>query len=142
MDFILDTDHLAILQLQSQPDYARFRAKLRMHPGAVLRTTIISFQEHTQGWLAYINKARTPENALRGYTKLSDLLSNYCQSTVLPFDQAAQDRFTQLQKLRLHVGTMDLRIASIALASGTTLLTRNLRDFRKVPGLVLADWTA
>lgn len=38
--------------------------------------------------------------------------------------------------------TMDLRIASIALIANATLLTRNLRDLRQVPNLVVEDWTA
>ena len=37
--------------------------------------------------------------------------------------------------------TMDLRIARIALVTDSTLLSRNLRDFRKVPGLIVEDWT-
>jgi tRNA(fMet)-specific endonuclease VapC len=37
---------------------------------------------------------------------------------------------------------MDLKIAAIVLAQGATLLTRNLRDFQKVPGLKVEDWTA
>ncbi len=36
---------------------------------------------------------------------------------------------------------MDLRIASIALTTDSTLVSRNLRDFKKVPGLVVEDWT-
>jgi predicted nucleic acid-binding protein len=36
---------------------------------------------------------------------------------------------------------MDLRIASVALVSNATLLTRNLRDFRHVPDLAVEDWT-
>jgi tRNA(fMet)-specific endonuclease VapC len=36
---------------------------------------------------------------------------------------------------------MDLKIAAIALANDATLLTRNLSDFRKIPGLRIEDWT-
>jgi tRNA(fMet)-specific endonuclease VapC len=36
---------------------------------------------------------------------------------------------------------MDLRIASIAISRGLVLLTRNARDFSKIPELVIEDWT-
>jgi tRNA(fMet)-specific endonuclease VapC len=36
---------------------------------------------------------------------------------------------------------MDLRIASIAISRNLVLLTRNVRDFIKVPKLVTEDWT-
>jgi tRNA(fMet)-specific endonuclease VapC len=36
---------------------------------------------------------------------------------------------------------MDLRIASIVMANRATLLSRNLVDFRRVPGLDVQDWT-
>lgn len=41
---------------------------------------------------------------------------------------------------RVRIGTMDLRIASIVLAHHATLLSRNLRDFRLVPGLRVENW--
>jgi len=37
---------------------------------------------------------------------------------------------------------MDLRIAATAMANDFTLLSRNLVDFRQVPGLRVEDWTA
>jgi tRNA(fMet)-specific endonuclease VapC len=36
---------------------------------------------------------------------------------------------------------MDLKIAAIVLAHDATLLSKNFSDYRKVPGLKVADWT-
>jgi tRNA(fMet)-specific endonuclease VapC len=41
---------------------------------------------------------------------------------------------------RVRIGTMDLRIASLALTHETLLLSRNLVDFQKVPGLRVENW--
>ena len=54
---------------------------------------------------------------------------------VLPWDDDAADQFDKLKARRLRIGTQDLKIACIALAHEATLLTRNLADFRQVPGL-------
>jgi len=61
---------------------------------------------------------------------------------LLGFTRAAADEFERLQKLRLRIGTMDLKIGAIALAHNATLLSRNLKDFGKVPGLQVEDWAA
>jgi tRNA(fMet)-specific endonuclease VapC len=49
--------------------------------------------------------------------------------------------FDQLKSAKIRIGTMDLRIAAIALSRNLTVLTRNLSDFGKVPGLRIEDWT-
>jgi hypothetical protein len=41
----------------------------------------------------------------------------------------------------IRIGTMDLRIAAIALANGMTVLKRNLVDFGREPNLSVEDWT-
>jgi tRNA(fMet)-specific endonuclease VapC len=53
---------------------------------------------------------------------------------LLDFDQAAIEELKRLQKQRIRIGTMDLKIAAIALAQNATLLSRNLKDFSQVPG--------
>jgi tRNA(fMet)-specific endonuclease VapC len=68
-------------------------------------------------------------------------LASYSDRQVLPFDEAAADIFDDLRSQRIRIGTMDLRIASIALATGMTLLSRNLVDFQRVPNLNAEDWT-
>ena len=52
------------------------------------------------------------------------------------------DVYQNLWIQKLRVGTMDLKIAAIALANDATLVTRNTIDFQRVPGLRIEDWTA
>ena len=56
------------------------------------------------------------------------------------FNAAAAARSIALRKSRLRIGTMDLKIASIAIAHDATLLTRNTVDFAKAPGLRFENW--
>ena len=74
------------------------------------------------------------------YTKVQELLDLTAEWTVLPWDENAAMTFMQLSQHRSGVGTMDLKIASITLANDATLLSRNLRDFQRVPNLKVEDW--
>jgi tRNA(fMet)-specific endonuclease VapC len=61
---------------------------------------------------------------------------------VLLVDEAAAAEFDQLRenkKLR-KIGRADLLIAAITLSHRATLVTRNLKDFRRVPGLQVENW--
>lgn len=53
---------------------------------------------------------------------------------------AAAAIYLGLRAQRIRIGTMDLRIASIVMSKGAILLSRNLTDFAKVPGLRVEDW--
>ncbi|VVO49162.1 Ribonuclease VapC2 [Pseudomonas fluorescens] len=63
---------------------------------------------------------------------------------VLPWDQSAVDATVeaklQLAQAGLLIGENDTAIAGHAIASGCTLVTKNVREFSHVEGLVFEDW--
>ena len=74
------------------------------------------------------------------YAKFQQGVESFAEWLVLPWIEAAADIFDELRARRVRIGTLDLRIASIALAFHATLLTRNLADFRQVPGFRVENW--
>src|SRR6266446_1832011 len=141
MDALLDTDHFSILQERRQPASSYLETRMQLLPPRTVKTSIVSFQEQTRGWLAWLHRARKPAELLKGYYFLQELLRYYNKVEVLPFDAAALAEYQRLSAMRIRIGTRDLRIAAIALVHGATVISRNLRDFRQVPGLVVEDWT-
>jgi tRNA(fMet)-specific endonuclease VapC len=137
---VLDTDHLSILE-RGGTESLRLRERLVSQSPEEVATTIINFEEQMRGWLAYVAKARSLTQQIEAYRRLRRHLDNYRLIPVLDFDEQAAAELTHLQKARVRIGTMDLKIAAIALANDATLLTRNLSDFGKVPGLKVEDWT-
>jgi tRNA(fMet)-specific endonuclease VapC len=142
MAVVLDTDHLSVLQWREEPACRRLLARLDQLPPDDIATTIVSFQEQVQGWLAYLNRARKPDQVVLCYAKLEEMWRWFLKMNVLSFGEDAQARFAELRRQCPRLQTMDLRIASVALVSDATLLSRNIRDFRRVPGLTVEDWTA
>ena len=141
MKYLLDTDHISILQRKRSPEYARLAARIAACSGSDFALSIVSFHEQAGGCHAYVNRAKTTADVIRGYTMFGDLLSDFATALVLPFDAATGSQFDHLKSMRLGVATMDLRLAAIALSQSLIVLTRNRRDFAKVPGLVIEDWT-
>ena len=91
--------------------------------------------------MAYLKRARQSDQVVSAYVKLERIWRWFLKMNVVSYSVEAQGRFAELKPQCPRVKTMDLRIASIALVTDSTLLSRNLRDFRQVPGLVVEDWT-
>ena len=138
---VLDTDHVSLLERSQQGPGARLLARTKSLPKEDVATTIVSYEEQLRGWLKYLAKAKTVKDQVDAYGRMRRMLLQYCAMTVLPFDELAAVEFQRLKGHKLRIGTMDLKIAAIALANGATVLTRNLGDFSKVPGLKFEDWT-
>jgi tRNA(fMet)-specific endonuclease VapC len=139
--YLLDTDHISFVQRQSGPEYPVLAARIAQHSPADLAFSVISFHEQVLGAHTFISRARTTVDIVRGYTLLMEIIQGFTAAPVLPFDAAAAAVFDDLRAQRVRVATMDLRIAAVALSRGLVLLTRNTRDFGRVPVLATEDWT-
>jgi tRNA(fMet)-specific endonuclease VapC len=137
--FVLDTDHLGEYQKGTSPQSRRFRQRIDSVDEPVA-TTIITVEEIMRGWMAAIRRETDFHRQIVGYTRLQRLFGFIAEWDVLPWDEPAVRVMLELRQSKVRVGTMDLKIASIALARDATLLTRNTRDFSQVPNLRIDSW--
>ena len=135
---VLDTDHLVELDRGSAKG-AALREKLEKASDEVA-TTIISAEEQFRGWLAQIHRQRDPHQQIHAYRRPQRRIEFFAARNVLPWDKDAADVLQTFRKQHIRIGTMDLKIASIVSAHDAALLSRNLVDFRRVPGLRVEDW--
>ena len=136
---VFDSNHLDAL-LFDHPRGHRLVARLENNSEHQAVTTIINAQEKMEGWLAKINgKNMTPERQVYCYAEFQQWLFFFAQWTILPFDDAAAVEFERLKKSRVNIGTMDLKIAAIALCHDAIVLTRD-SAFRSIEGLKVEDW--
>lgn len=136
--YLLDSDTLTLFQRRHGLVMARVAAARVAHQVTV---SVISVEESYGGWHARIRKARKPDELADAYAGLAQAAAVFGSFSILPFPIPAQQRFDGFKKLKLNVGPNDLRIAAIALEAGATVVTRNLRDFQRVPGLACEDWS-
>ena len=105
-----------------------------------LGVTIISVEEQLDGRHAYLRRVKTDAQLAFAYQNLTDAVRVLSGINIVTFSEAAIARYNELLALKLNVGKMDLRIAAIALEAGATVITRNLRDFQRVPELASENW--
>jgi tRNA(fMet)-specific endonuclease VapC len=142
MIYILDTDVFTLSELPDSPEYLRLHARvLQLEDSDILATTIITYEEQTRGWLAYAVKSRGTSHQVNAYARLKRHLETYLHFNVLDFDDSAARVFDELLTRKLRLGAADLKIAAITLSRNALLLSRNLKDFRRIPGLRAEDWT-
>ena len=108
--------------------------RVEAEAGGVVSTTMINLCELYSG--AYGSKA--PQKELE---RVQDLLTHI---KLLEFDLGAARRYGGLVNdsgLKSEpIGDFDLIIASIVLENNEKLVTRNLKHFNRVPGLVVERW--
>jgi tRNA(fMet)-specific endonuclease VapC len=136
---LFDTDALTEI-LAGDAD---FLARLATVPVAERATTIITVEEILRGRLADVRQAETHGKPplLWTYERLWSVFTDLRRLPILPYDDAAHAHYEALRpSLKGKVGVHDLRVAAIALSVGGTVVTRNRRDFRQIPGLAVEFW--
>lgn len=135
--FVLDTDTLTLYQHGDTIVQQNVAAHLTFG----IATTVISVEEQLSGWYSLIRKAKTIDRIAHAYQQLADSPRFLAAFHVFSFDVKSINRYQALRKLKINIRKNDLRIAAIVLENGATLVTRNARDFKQVPGLVFVDWS-
>ena len=135
---LLETDHASILKYRDAERCLRLLARMAVVLDDVIGTTIITVEEQMRGWLATIAKERQARRQIGAYRELIGLFDFYSKLPILPFDEKAATVFEQFSNIR--IGTMDRKIAAIAIANNALLLTANRRDYEQIPGLRFENW--
>lgn len=135
--YVLDTDMLTLVQEGHPVVSQRFLGT----PGEALAITVLTVEEQLSGWYSQVRQAKKPERLAWAYRRLAETVTFLSRVQILAYDEPAIHRCEALRNKKLKVKTFDLRIASVVLEREATLVTRNTRDFKKVPGLILEDWS-
>lgn len=131
---MLDTNICSFI-MREQPD-----AVLRRLEQAVLRNhrIVVSAITYAEMRFGAIGKKASPKHA--------QLVEAFCArlDAILPWDRAAVDATTEVKAALASAGTPigpnDTAIAGHAIAAKAMLVTNNVREFERVPGLMLEDW--
>lgn len=106
---------------------------LAVPPGEVALPAVVAYEV----WVGVLGS----QNARRRQAQYEQFLATV---EVLPFDSGVSRRAAEirhaLERRGQGIGPLDTLIAATALANNATLVTRNLREFGRVPDLKLVDW--
>ncbi|ELD2083796.1 PIN domain-containing protein [Enterobacter hormaechei] len=134
--YMLDTNICSFIMRQ-QP-----ASLLSLLEKAVLQRhrIVVSAVTYAEMRFGAVGKKASPRHA--------QLVDAFCArlDDVLAWDRAAVDATTEIKAVLAAAGTPigpnDTAIAGHAIAAGAILVTNNTREFARVPGLILEDWSA
>ena len=134
-----DTDLLTEI-LAGNPAYAERLARI---PVAEQAAPIVAVEEIIRGRLNTIRQAEAGKAKIRidqAYALFEQTLDDLHDVKVLSITESAEALLKDWRKKKIRGSTHDLRIAASCVIHAATLVTRNRRDFEKVPGLSVEFW--
>jgi tRNA(fMet)-specific endonuclease VapC len=129
--YLLDTDIWIYLMRNRPPEVRQRFASLS--PASIVLSPIVLGELHV-GWRKS-QHAEANRRLLQGYTEGATL-------EPLTVDTAAEygDIRSGLERAGTPIGANDMWIAAHARANGCVLVTHNVVEFQRVPGLKIEDW--
>jgi tRNA(fMet)-specific endonuclease VapC len=134
-----DTDVLTEILLGN----AEFVARASAIPDHEQAVPIIVIEEIMRGRLNVIRQAEARKSKIsieQAYGLFEETIRDFRRVQVLSYTSQAEFFYRQWRQQNIHVSTHDLRIAAICVAHGARLVSRNRRDFERVPGLTVEFW--
>jgi len=135
--FVLDTDIVSLFQ----HNHPAVCAAVQSHPLSELAITVLTVEEQLSGWYNELRRAKKPPALAAVYRRMAQTVQFFAHMPILSFTEPAIHRYETLKRLKIKIGKTDLRIAAIVLEENAVLVTRNLSDFKKVPGIQIEDWS-
>ena len=135
--WVLDTDIITLFQNQNP----LIKQRIDRVKSQDIAVTVITVEEQMRGWLDVIRQSSEAKRLKWGYLGLRQGVEFFNIIRILDFDEKAINIYTELKQQKIRIGTQDLRIASIVISHNGILVTRNQRDFSRIPDLQFEDWT-
>jgi tRNA(fMet)-specific endonuclease VapC len=131
LKYLLDTN-IVIYTMKNRPQQVKRR--FEQHHGQMGISAV------TIGELVF-----GAEHSQQVERNLADIEEMVARLEVLPFDTKAAYQFGRIRAALYRtgrpIGPYDMMIAGQAIASGLKLVTNNVKEFERVPGLLLEDWS-
>jgi len=132
-----DTDVLSEILLGT----AAYTQRMNLIPEADRVIPVVALEEVLRGRLDAIRRAQAGRIKLtleRAYDLFRDAVEDTRPYRILPYTAAAHALVRQWRAAKIRVGVNDLRIAAICIDHG---VTRNARDYARIPGLTFDVWS-
>ena len=134
-----DTDILTEI-LAGNPAYAE---RIGQVPADQQAVSIVVVEEIVRGRLNVIRQAEAGKAKIpleEAYRLFEQTLADLRELRILPHVLAADMLVKTWRNAKVKGSSHDLRIAASCVTHSATLITRNRRDFEKVPGLAVEFW--
>jgi tRNA(fMet)-specific endonuclease VapC len=133
MQFLLDTNTVIFL-LKNPRDGAVANTLRTMQPEDVMTSSVVIAELISGAYRGH------PDRLLRNLATIRSL-----RFPVLTFDDADAEAYGRADALLKQkgkpIGPLDMLIAGQALARGMAVVTNNVKEFKRIDGLTVLDWS-